>query len=84
MELKLFYRTQRELAIAINELIDGYHNGSVDEGILIESIKSMNRNNPYKLVKNNHFTTVVQQQCGKRRLEIVEQIIRNEKQVEER
>lgn len=79
MKLKLFYRTQRELAMALNELIDSYHDERVNEEALIKGITDMYENNPHKLIKNNDFTTVVQQQCGKRRLEIVETIINKEK-----
>lgn len=79
MKLRLFYRTQRDLATALNELIDNYHDGTVDEEVLIKGITDMYENNPYKLIKNNNFTTVVQQQCGKRRLDIVERIINSGK-----
>ncbi|MFB5088354.1 TIGR04540 family protein [Psychrobacillus sp. PGGUH221] len=75
LELKLFYRTQRDLATALNQLIDAYWSEKIKEAELIEGIKSMYLNNQDKLMKNNEFTTVVQQQCGKRRLAIVERIL---------
>ena len=74
-KLKLFYRTQRELATALNGLIDGYHEETIDEQGLIKGVKDMYENNKNKLIKDDQFTTVVQQQCGKRRLEIVERIL---------
>lgn len=79
MRLKLFYRTQRELATALNELVDSYHEETVDEYALITGVTDMYKNNKSKLLKDGDFTTVVKQQCGKRRLEIVQQIINNEK-----
>jgi len=79
MKLKLFYRTQRELATALNELVDSYHEETVDEQVLIKGVTDMYENNKSKLLKDGNFTTVVQQQCGKRRLEIVQQIINKEK-----
>ncbi|MFJ8513826.1 TIGR04540 family protein [Lysinibacillus xylanilyticus] len=75
MELKLFYRTQRDLATALNQLVDAYWSEKIKEEILIEGIKSMYKNNQDKLMKNNEFTTVIQQQCGKRRLAIVKKIM---------
>ena len=75
MKLKLFYRTQRELATALNELVDSYHEETVDEKGLIKGVMDMYENNKSKLIKDGKFTTVVQQQCGKRRLEIVEKIL---------
>lgn len=73
--MKLFYRTQRELAVAINDLIDSYWKEQIDEQQLIQSIKDIHLNNPGKLLKDNQFTTVVQQQSGKRRLQVVERIL---------
>lgn len=75
MKVKLFYRTQRELATALNELIDGYFDETIDEPVLIKGVTNMYENNRNKLIKDGGFTTVVQQQCGKRRLEIVERIL---------
>lgn len=73
--MKLFYRTQRELAIAVNDLIDSYWKEQIDEQQLIQSIKNIHQNNPGKLLKGNQFTTTVQQQSGKRRLQVVERIL---------
>lgn len=75
MELKLFYRTQRDLANALNQLVDAYWQEKIKENELIEGIKSLHENNENKLLKNNQFTTVVQQQCGKRRLAVVKRIL---------
>ncbi|MCY9373382.1 MULTISPECIES: TIGR04540 family protein [Bacillus] len=75
MTLKLFYRTQRDLAIGLNKLIDSYWQNKILENELIEGIKNLYENNQEKLIKNNQFTKVVQQQCGKRRLAVVEKIL---------
>lgn len=75
MELKLFYRTQRDLADAINKLVDAYWNEEISENELIEGIKTMHGNNLDKLMKDHQFTKVIQQQCGKRRLVIVKRIL---------
>lgn len=75
MELKRFYRTQRELAIALNQLIDSYWRNEILEDKLIENIKVIYENNNDKLLKNNEYTKVVLQQCGKRRLTIVSKIL---------
>lgn len=75
MEVKLFYRTQRDLATALNKLVDAYWEEEIKEDELIEGVKSMYENNQDKLMKNNEFTKVVQQQSGKRRLAVVERIL---------
>jgi uncharacterized protein (TIGR04540 family) len=74
MEIKMFYKTQRELADIINKLIDSYWNGDVKEEFLINQISGLHINNPSKIKKNDDFTTIIKQQCGKRRLEVVERI----------
>lgn len=75
MELKLFYRTQRDLAMDLNKLIDSYWQNNIRENELIEEIKNLYENNQDKLIKNNQFTKIVQQQCGKRRLAVVGKIL---------
>lgn len=73
--VKLFYRTQRDLAIAINELIDSYWENLISEDQLIKDIKLISENNHEKLLKNSEYTKVVLQQCGKRRLSVVSKIL---------
>lgn len=75
MELKLFYRTQRELATAINLLIDDYWHNNLSEENLIKGVQELYINNRQKIFKSNEFTTILKQQCGKRRLEVVERIL---------
>ncbi|PGY09179.1 TIGR04540 family protein [Bacillus sp. AFS031507] len=72
----MFYRTQRELATAINKLVDAYWQEEIKEQGLIEGVNNIYDNNQDKLFKNNEFTKVVQQQCGKRRLAVVERILK--------
>ncbi|QPR67301.1 TIGR04540 family protein [Lysinibacillus macroides] len=78
VEVRLFYRTQRDLATALNQLVDAYWQEEIKEDELIEGIKSMYEHNQEKLIKNNEFTKVVQQQSGKRRLAIVGKILEKE------
>ncbi|MFD1203618.1 TIGR04540 family protein [Sporosarcina contaminans] len=78
MEVRLFYRTQRDLATALNKIVDAYWQEEIREDELIEGIKSMYEHNQEKLIKNNEFTKVVQQQSGKRRLAVVGKILEKE------
>ncbi|MCD1158984.1 TIGR04540 family protein [Peribacillus frigoritolerans] len=71
----MFYRTQRDLAVALNQLVDSYWQGEIKEQQLISGVKNIYENNGDKLIKNKQFTTVVQQQCGKRRLVVVDRIL---------
>lgn len=75
MQLKLFYRTQRDLAVDLNKIIDSYWREEIKENELIDGIKNLYENNREKLIKDNQFTKVVQQQCGKRRLAVVGKVL---------
>lgn len=75
MELKMFYRTQRDLAFGLNKLVDSYWQEEIKENELIVGIKNLYENNQEKLIKDNQFTKVVQQQCGKRRLAVVGKVL---------
>lgn len=75
MEIKLFYKTQRELASALNIIVDAYWENSMHEEVLIRKISEIYCNNTRKFHKHNDFTTVLKQQCGKRRLEVVKRIL---------
>ncbi|WP_257964305.1 TIGR04540 family protein [Bacillus sp. UMB0728] len=43
--------------------------------MLIKEVEDIYKNNPNKVLKNGDFTTILKQQCGKRRLEIVDRIL---------
>lgn len=80
----MFYKTQRDIAEVINELIDSYWDDNIDEKLLIRNIKALYSNNEEKIFKDENFTTILKQQCGKRRLEVVEKILDlNIKQLED-
>lgn len=66
------------MATALNQLVDAYWQEKIEEDELIEGIKSMYEHNQEKLIKNNEFTKVVQQQSGKRRLAVVGEILKKE------
>lgn len=75
MEIKMFYKSQIEVSKAINELIDTYWDNQIEEDELFENIKKMLKYNETKIIKDNDFTTVLKQKCGKRRLEVVSKIV---------
>jgi len=75
MKIKLFYKTQRDLAASINRIIDEYWEDAIDESEMIELIQRLYATNTSKFYKNGEYTTVLRQQCGKRRLEVVDQVI---------
>jgi hypothetical protein len=78
LQVKLFYKTQRDLAVTLNGIIDAYWNNELNEEKLIKSVNNVYINNRNKILKDGDFTTVLKQQCGKRRLEVIGNIIRND------
>lgn len=78
MEVKKFYRTQREVASVINEIVDQYWVDSLTDKQLEENIIRIYENNQAKIIKQNEFTTILKQQCGKNRLAVVSKIIRDQ------
>jgi uncharacterized protein (TIGR04540 family) len=82
LQVKLFYKTQRDLAVSLNEVIDAYWDNQIDEHILINSINDLYIHNSGKVIKDGKYTTVVQQQCGKRRLEVIDKIIKTGKEMD--
>lgn len=75
MKVKKFYRTQREVAAVINEIVDEYWVDNLTDEELEENIIMIYKNNQRKIIKNDDFTTILKQQCGKNRLAVVANII---------
>lgn len=75
MEVKIFYKNQVEVAKSLNDLIDKYWNNEIQENILFEGIKKIISNNEKKIIRNGIYTTIIQQRCGKKRLEVISKII---------
>lgn len=77
MEIKIFYKNQVEVAKALNDLIDKYWKDEIKENILLEGITKIIKNNKNKIIKNGTYTTIIQQRCGKKRLEIIDSIVKS-------
>lgn len=75
MKVKLFYKTQRDLAIVMNSIIDEYWANMITEEDMIGMVSRIYINNPKKILKENDFTKILKQQCGKRRLEVIEKVL---------
>lgn len=75
MNIKLFYKTQREIADVLNKIIDQYWSNNLNEDELISYINSIYTNNPRKFKKESKYTAILKQVCGKRRLEVIDKIL---------
>ncbi|WP_047980174.1 TIGR04540 family protein [Ornithinibacillus contaminans] len=77
MEIKVFQKTQRDLAATINLVIDNYWKDQIDEIKMIELIQKLYVTNTNKIIKEGKYTTILRQQCGKRRLDVVSQVLKD-------
>jgi len=75
VEVKLFQKTQRDLAASINQVIDQYWDDSINEKEMIDLVQKLYINNEDKFKRNGNYTTVLRQQCGKRRLSVVSKVL---------
>ena len=75
VEVKLFQKTQRDLAASINLVIDEYWEDSINEKEMIDLVQKLYINNEDKFKRNGKYTTVLRQQCGKRRLSVVSKVL---------
>ena len=77
MKVKKLYRTQREVAAVINKIVDEYWVDNLTDEELEENIIMIYKNNQRKIIKDDDFTTILKQQCGKNRLAVVSKITKN-------
>ncbi|OFK54606.1 hypothetical protein HMPREF2811_08100 [Globicatella sp. HMSC072A10] len=61
MEVKKFYRTQREVVSVINEIIDEYWADKLTDEELEQNMTMIYENNRDKIIKNNEYTTIIKQ-----------------------
>ena len=74
--MKTFYKNQRELASAINEVVDLYWCNEVNEDYMVSCLKKIILNNKSKLINDTGFTPIIIQRCGKKRLDLISNILR--------
>lgn len=77
LDIKIYYKNQVEVAKSLNNLIDKYWNNDINENVLVEWITKIINNNESKIIKDGTYTTIIQQRCGKRRLEIIDTIVKS-------
>lgn len=75
MQFKSFCKNQREVAQTFNEVIDSYWSGETSEKELIVYVEKIYTNNKDKVTREGAYTKILQQQCGKKRLEVISKLI---------
>lgn len=76
MKFRHYHKNQRSLGKEINKVIDSYWNNEISEEEMENTIKRLFDKNKILFINNGDFTTIIKQQCGKRRLKIVSKILK--------
>lgn len=76
MGYRTFCKNQRETAITINNIIDDYWNETLSEQEMKDGIFRIYKNNDDKIIRNGTYTKVIQQQCGKKRINLITRILK--------
>lgn len=77
MKYRTYCKNQGDVAFVINGSIDEYWCGKLSEKEMKEDILTLYENNKEKLFKDGQFTKIIQQQCGKKRINVISQILKN-------
>ena len=72
-----YYRSQIGLALGLNKIVDAYWNGEFEESDFADTVKAIVNNNKDKLYKEDDFTSLLSQRCGKKRLTLITKILEN-------
>ncbi len=75
MQIKSFCKNQREVAQTINDVIDAYWEELISEKEMIGFIEKIYLNNIDKVIKDGEYTKIIQQQCGKKRIDVISKIL---------
>lgn len=74
--INTFYKNQKEVAQALNLVIDAYWDKEIDEKTMINTVRNIVMNNYSKIFKGSNYTSTIKQRCGKKRLEVIDKIIK--------
>lgn len=71
-----YFKSQKDLALALIHLIDDYWNNELNEENLISKINELSAKNKEKLIIDDEYSSVVKQRLGKRRIDLLNKIIK--------
>ena len=77
-----YFKSQRDLADTLIKIIDSYWSLQISEPDLIDYLNKVYENNKDKVYKQKKITSVVSQRLGKKRLNLLIQILNLEEVLE--
>lgn len=78
-----YLRTQNDLADIIIDRIDKYWKMELHESLLIDEVMTLISTNEDLFYKDGQYTAIIRHKLGKKRLMLVEKILREKKEVGE-
>lgn len=71
-----YFKSQKDLANALISLIDSYWNTEINEDLFLARINEIVSKNNEKVYSDNEYTSVIRQRLGKRRIELLDKVLR--------
>lgn len=72
-----YFKSQKDLAVALIQLIDKYWSYELSEDNLINQINELSSKNKEKLFIDGQYSSVLKQRLGKRRIELLNKVLTN-------
>lgn len=72
-----YFKSQKDLAVALSKLIDNYWSYELSEENLINLINELSSKNKEKLFVDGNYSSVLKQRLGKRRIELLNKVLIN-------
>lgn len=71
-----YFKSQKDLAKALVKLIDSYWYAEINEQLFLKRINEIVSKNTEKLYIEKDYTSVIKQHLGKRRIELLDKILK--------
>lgn len=71
-----YFKSQKDLANALINLIDSYWSSEINEELFLDRINEIVSKNNEKFYSDNEYTSVIRQRLGKRRIELLDKILK--------
>jgi len=80
-----YFKSQKDLASKLIEVIDSYWGQQISESDFIDYLKTVYKNNTDKFIASDgELTSVIKQRLGKKRANLIIQILNNTKNREDK
>lgn len=71
-----YFKSQKDLANALINLIDSYWSSEINEELFLDRINEIVSKNNEKVYSDNKYTSVIRQRLGKRRIELLDKVLK--------